>query len=81
MQFIMTALVRAQNAVFAARDDEIALGDRAHNVWLAMHDEEGQTLVEYALIITVVALGVLGALYFLRDRIKTLFSNAGSSIG
>ena len=43
-------------------------------------DEEAQTLTEYALIIVVIAIGVLVALYFLRDQIKNLFSKAGSSV-
>ena len=43
-------------------------------------DEEAQTLTEYALIIAVIAIGVLVALYFLKDQIKNLFSKAGSSM-
>ena len=43
-------------------------------------EEEAQTLTEYALIIAVIAIGVLVALYFLRDQIKDLFSKTGSSI-
>ena len=43
-------------------------------------EDEAQTLTEYALIIAVIAIGVLVALYFLRDQIKTLFSKAGSSV-
>ena len=43
-------------------------------------EEEAQTLTEYALIIAVIAIGVLIALYFLRDQIKNLFSKAGSSM-
>jgi Flp pilus assembly pilin Flp len=43
-------------------------------------EEEAQTLTEYALIIAVIAIGVLVALYFLRDQITNLFSKAGSSV-
>ena len=43
-------------------------------------EEEGQTLTEYALIIAVIAIGVLIALYFLQGQIKNLFSKAGSSM-
>jgi Flp pilus assembly pilin Flp len=43
-------------------------------------EEEAQTLTEYALIIAVIAIGVLVALYFLRDQIKNLFNKTGSSI-
>ena len=64
MQQLVTMLViRAQNAWFAARDEET-----------------GQTLVEYALIIALIALTMLAALGFLSGRIQILFSNAGSSI-
>ena len=54
---------------------------RAQNGIARLRDEEeAQTLTEYALIIAVIAIGVLVALYFLRDQIKTLFSKAGSSV-
>ena len=43
-------------------------------------EEKAQTLTEYALIIAVIAVGVLIALYFLRDQIQNLFSKAGSSV-
>ena len=54
---------------------------RAQNGIARLRDEEeAQTLTEYALIIAVIAIGVLVALYFLRDQIKNLFSKAGSSV-
>ena len=54
---------------------------RAQNGIARLRDEEqAQTLTEYALIIAVIAIGVLIALYFLRDQIKTLFSKTGNSI-
>lgn len=43
-------------------------------------EEEGQTMTEYALIIAVIALAVIVALIFLKDEIKGLFSEAGSSL-
>jgi Flp pilus assembly pilin Flp len=43
-------------------------------------EEEAQTLTEYALIIAVIAIGVLVALYFLKDQITNLFSKAGASV-
>jgi Flp pilus assembly pilin Flp len=42
--------------------------------------EEGQTLVEYALIIVTIAIGVTAAMVFLRDKISTLFSDIGNSL-
>jgi Flp pilus assembly pilin Flp len=43
-------------------------------------NESGQTLVEYALIIAIVALGAIIALGFLSGKINTLFSKAGNSV-
>ena len=62
---------------------DVILGSvvRAQNAWMRLRDEdEGQGLVEYALIIAVVALGVIVAIVFLRDQIKDLFSKAGSEL-
>jgi pilus assembly protein Flp/PilA len=42
--------------------------------------EEGQTLVEYALILAFIALVVLGAVIFLGSRISSLFNSIGSSL-
>ena len=53
----------------------------AQNGFARLRDEEeAQTLTEYALIIAVIAIGVLVALYFLRNQIKDLFNKAGSSV-
>ena len=54
---------------------------RAQNAWFAVRDEEsGQTLVEYALIIALVAIAAIAALGFLSGKIQALFSDAGSSL-
>ena len=42
--------------------------------------DEGQGLVEYALIIAVIAIAVIVALYFLRDQITNIFSNIGNNL-
>jgi pilus assembly protein Flp/PilA len=42
--------------------------------------EEGQGLVEYALIIAVIAIAVIVALIFLRDQITNIFSNIGNNL-
>ena len=42
--------------------------------------EEGQTLAEYALILALIAIGVLTAVFFLRDQISGMFNKVGSQI-
>ena len=43
-------------------------------------DETGQGLVEYALIIAVIAIAVIVAMLFLRDQLSNLFSNVGNNL-
>ncbi len=54
---------------------------RIQNAWFGVRDEEsGQTLVEYALIIAIIAIGAIAALTFLRGTIADLFERTGSSL-
>ena len=43
-------------------------------------DETGQGLVEYALIIAVIAIAVIVAMVFLRGQLQTMFSNIGNNL-
>ena len=43
-------------------------------------DETGQGLVEYALIIAVIAIAVILAMVFLRGQIENIFSNIGNNL-
>jgi len=43
-------------------------------------DETGQGLVEYALIIAVIAIAVIVAMIFLRGQLQTMFSNIGNNL-
>jgi pilus assembly protein Flp/PilA len=43
-------------------------------------DEDGQGLVEYALIIAVIAIAVIVAMVFLRGQIQNIFSNIGNNL-
>ena len=43
-------------------------------------ETEGQDLIEYALLASVIALGVTAAMMFLRDQLNTEFSKIGNSI-
>ena len=45
-----------------------------------MRDETGQGLVEYALIIAVIAVAVIVAMLFLRDQLTNVFSNIGNNL-
>jgi pilus assembly protein Flp/PilA len=42
--------------------------------------QEGQGLVEYALIIAVIAIAVIVAMIFLRDQLSNIFSNIGNNL-
>ena len=43
-------------------------------------DDEGQGLVEYALIISVIAITVIVAMIFLRGQLMNQFSNIGNNL-
>ncbi len=53
--------------------------DRAY-VRLTVHDEEGQGMVEYGLIIALVAIVVIAALVILGPKIANIFTVAGNSL-
>ena len=46
----------------------------------ARQREEGQTFVEYALLLAGIAILLIVAIIFLKDRIAKLFSDTGSSL-
>jgi pilus assembly protein Flp/PilA len=45
-----------------------------------VRDEDGQGLVEYALIIAVIAIAVIVAMVFLRGQIENVFCNIGNNL-
>jgi pilus assembly protein Flp/PilA len=45
-----------------------------------LREDEGQGLVEYALIIAVIAIAVIIAMIFLRGQIQNIFSNIGNNL-
>lgn len=50
-------------------------------LWQAFRgDESGQGLVEYALIIALVAIGLIAILLILRNSIGDVFNNAGEAL-
>jgi pilus assembly protein Flp/PilA len=45
-----------------------------------IREDDGQGLVEYALIIAVIAIAVIVAMLFLRGQIQNIFSNIGNNL-
>jgi pilus assembly protein Flp/PilA len=45
-----------------------------------LRSEDGQGLVEYALIIAVIAIVVIVAMVFFRDQLTNYFSNIGNNL-
>ncbi len=45
-----------------------------------LKEDEGQGLVEYALIIAVIAIAVIVAMVFLRGQLQNIFSNIGNNL-
>lgn len=45
-----------------------------------LQDERGQTTTEYAILLGFLAIAIIIALYFLRDALRELFSEAASSV-
>jgi Flp pilus assembly pilin Flp len=54
---------------------------RMQNAYASLRErEEGQTLVEYGLIIAAIAVLLIVALLFLKDKIADLFSDTGNKL-
>ena len=52
-----------------------------HSLWMAFRsDDTGQGLVEYALIIALVAVGLIAILLVLRNSIGDVFNNASEAL-
>lgn len=45
-----------------------------------MSDESGQSLVEYGLVIALVALAVIGALVIFKEKIAAVFTRMGDKL-
>ena len=53
---------------------------RGSHVLTFLREDEGQGLVEYALIIAVIAIAVIVAMIFLRGQLQNIFSNIGNNL-
>lgn len=59
----------------------VAPGGRMKKLWQAFwSDDSGQGLVEYALIIALVAVGLVAILLVLRNSIGNVFNNAATQL-
>jgi pilus assembly protein Flp/PilA len=45
-----------------------------------LRDDDGQGLIEYALITAVIAIALIGAMTFLSGQLQTIFSNIGNNL-
>jgi len=43
-------------------------------------DEQGASLVEYILLVALIALAVIAAVVFLKDQVNSKFNDAGSKL-
>ncbi len=57
------------------------LFDRAYLSLVLRDDEEGQGMVEYGLIIALVAIVVIAALVVLGPKVANIFNAAGNQLG
>ena len=53
---------------------------KAYSRVLALREEDGQTLVEYALIIALVSVALVGALTALKGNINSVFTAIGTAL-
>jgi pilus assembly protein Flp/PilA len=51
-----------------------------HNLSSLIRDEEGASMVEYGLLVALIALVALGAVQTLGGNLSTLFSQAATSL-
>lgn len=49
-------------------------------VWRFASEESGQGLVEYALLLSLIAVAVIVAMFFFRDQLANSFSNIGNNL-
>jgi pilus assembly protein Flp/PilA len=49
-------------------------------LWELLQGEEGQDLIEYGMIVTLIALAAIGGIQHFASAVATLFNNIGNSI-
>jgi pilus assembly protein Flp/PilA len=53
---------------------------KASTIRALIADEEGATLVEYSLVVALIAVAVIVAISYLGGKVKSLFSTVGNSV-
>ena len=53
---------------------------REHLLRAFWQDEQGQGMVEYALVIIVIAIAIIFMLVMMKDQISNFFSNVGNNL-
>jgi Flp pilus assembly pilin Flp len=48
--------------------------------WELIHEEDGQDLIEYGMIVTLIALAAIGGIQHFASAVATLFNNINNSI-
>ena len=48
--------------------------------WLALHEDKGASLVEYALLVVLIAIVAILAISFAGDQVSETFSEIGSEL-
>lgn len=51
-----------------------------HSLSMMFHDEEGQGLVEYALIIVLVSIALIAGLTLLQGSVENVFNSIGNTL-
>jgi Flp pilus assembly pilin Flp len=52
-------------------------GEGMRSFW---HDEHGQGLIEYALILSVISVAIILVMIFFKDQLSNLFSSIGNNL-
>ena len=58
----------------------LAVWTRIQNAYAAIREERGASLVEYALLVVLIAIVAILAVRFTGDQVSTTFSDIGSNL-
>ena len=58
----------------------LAVWTRIQSAYMAMRDDRGASLVEYALLVVLIAIVAILAVRFAGEQVSTTFSNVGDEL-